>query len=95
MKNAMRALLAALVLATATYFAVRAFYTAGFLTVDVSDGDGHGPDEGSAEWHDAVQRTIPWRSARAGTVTGVVGFLVVFRALRAPGKPRRTGSLED
>ncbi len=68
--------------ALATCFILRALYGAGYVAVDVSDEEGHGPDDGSAEWHHAVQRAIPWRATKAGALAGVVCFVVVFRALR-------------
>ena len=81
------ALLTALVVATALYFTVHAFYGSGFLTVDVSDSEGHGPDDDSAEWRDAVQRAIPFRSSMAGALVGTISFFVAFRALRPRVKP--------
>ena len=80
------ALLAALTVAGATYFSLHALYAAGYVTVDVSDGEGHGPDDGSAEWHHAVQRAIPWRSRKAGALAGTFCFFVVFLALRPRAK---------
>ena len=81
------AVLAALTVALAAGFTVHALYNAGYMAVDVSDGEGHGPDEGSAEWRDAVQRAIPRRAAKAGALAGTVCFFVLFRALRPRGNP--------
>ncbi len=80
------AVLAALTVVLATYFTLHALYGAGYVAVDVSDGDGHGPDDGSPEWHHAVQRAIPRRSTKAGAWAGAVCFVVVFRALRPRAK---------
>ncbi len=81
------ALLGALVVSTATYFTVHAVYSTGALTIDVSDSEGHGPDNNSAEWRAAAQRAIPSRSRMVGALAGVVGFFVVFRLLRTRVKP--------
>ncbi len=85
------AMLAALTIGLATYFTLHALYGFGAVAIDVSDGEGHGPDEGSAEWHDAVQRVIPSRSRKAGALAGTICFLVVFRSLRARTKPLELG----
>ena len=85
------AILAALTIGLATCFPLHALYGAGTMAIDVSDGEGHGPDEGSPEWHDAVQRAIPSRSRRAGALTGTICFLVVFRSLRPRTKPLEPG----
>ena len=80
------AMLAALTVALATYFTLHALYGAGYVAVDVSDGEGHSPDEGSAECRHAVQRAIPWRAAKAGALAGTACFFVVFCALRPRAK---------
>ena len=84
-------MLAALTVAWATGFTLHALYAAGSIAVDVSDGEGHGPDEGSAEWRHAVQRAIPRRAAKAGALAGAVCFFVVFRALRPRVKSPGSG----
>jgi hypothetical protein len=47
--------------------------------VDVSDGQGHGPDIGSVEWHSAMVHQTQRRervSAMAGLTLGVLSFAV-------------------
>ena len=95
------AILAALTVALATYFTLHALYGAGYVAVDVSDGEGHGPDDGSPEWRHAVQRAIPWRATKAGALAGTVCFFVAFRALHrrekslGPGHPPVDGTRSD
>ena len=46
--------------------------------IDVSDGHGHGPDYGSAEWQGAVDHAIRFRSVVGGTAVGLLTFAAVF-----------------
>ena len=87
MRRLVLAVLVALILAVLSGVAIHALYTSGALAVDVSDGDGHGPDEGSSEWRAAEERAIPFRSVRAGTIIGIASFFVAFHVLRPPRHP--------
>ncbi len=82
MKRHLLAWLIALVLGIATDFALQHLYTSGRLTIDVSDGQGHGPDPRSEEWQGAVRRAIPFRAALGGVALGVVAFAVLSWSLR-------------
>ena len=45
--------------------------------VDVSHGQGHGPDMGSAEWHSAVVRQTEAKERRAALSGLIVGILSI------------------
>lgn len=82
MKRHLLPLLIALALGITTCFALQHLYTSGRLTIDVSDGQGHGPDPGSEEWRGAVRRAIPSRVAFGGVAVGVIAFVLVSWSLR-------------
>ena len=81
MKRRLLACLVALVLGIATDFALQHLYANGPLTIDVSDGQGYGPDPGSEERQEAVRRAIPFRAAFGGVVVGVVAFAALCWSL--------------
>lgn len=82
MRRCLLALVAALFFGGATYVTLHHLYASGHLAIDVSDGQGHGPDHGGLEWQGAVRSAIPFRSALGGAAVGAVAFAVVFRCLR-------------
>ena len=82
MRRRLLALVAALILGGTTYFTLHHLYASGHLTIDFSDGQGHGPDHGGLEWQGAVRSAIPFHSALGAATAGAAAFAVVFWCLR-------------
>ena len=78
MRGLIIAFVVAALLGTAACFVVHHLYTSGRVTIDISDGQGHGPDHGSEEWREAAQRAILFRP----TVAGGVAFVVLLSIRR-------------
>ena len=50
----------------------------------VRDAEGHGRDEGSAEWSAATERAILFVLLALGTIIGPTGFFVALHVPRSP-----------
>ena len=88
MKPLLLALLLALGLGALTEWTVPRLYAAGLLTVEVSDGEGHGPDPDGPEWRHAAARAVPRRCDTAATLVGLTGFAAVVLLWRQPPRPQ-------
>jgi hypothetical protein len=79
------ALAAALFLGVTGYIAAHHFHPRHPSLIDVSDGQGHGPDHDSAEWRGAAERAVHRRAVIAAVVAGLLTFAVAIREIPPSG----------
>ncbi len=65
-----------------TYF----LYEHEILHFDTSDGHGHGPDYGTAEWASARNSGLLIRSTTVGALAGLAGMVITIAI--TPNRPR-------
>jgi hypothetical protein len=74
MKRRLLTLFSALALTVITYFVLLHLYSNGHLSIDVSDGDGHGPDYDTVEWQRAVRSVISFRAGLGSVLVGIAAL---------------------
>lgn len=74
MKRRLLILFFSLILGAITNYTLHSLYSSGHLPIDVSDGDGHGPDYGTAEWQSAARGSIRFHAIAGGVLIGVITF---------------------
>ena len=74
MKRRLLTLFSSLTLAVITYFVLHYLYSSGQLSIDVSDGHGHGPDQDTAEWQSAARGIIRFQASVGAALAGVAAF---------------------
>ncbi|NQV33063.1 MAG: hypothetical protein HQ515_10230 [Phycisphaeraceae bacterium] len=57
--------------------------------VDVSDGQGHGPDIGSGEWHSAIAHQTKKKKRDAAVAGMIGGCLMLPASVLAEGKMKK------
>ena len=75
------ALAAALFLSVIGYITTHHLFSRHPLSIDVSDGRGHGPDYGTGEWKSSVDSIIHSRSVIAGVAVGLLTFAAALRII--------------